>query len=318
MKRFSLAIAAVFAAGTLSACGTETVTISATFTDVGDLAAGAPVMMSDVPIGSVSHMTLAGNEAVVTMEIEEAAEVPAGVSARIRRTSVLGERFVDLVVPAGVSSSAPLIADGTHIDDTSVRSDLEDLVRSGSDVLGAISASQLAVMIEEGAKGFGGQGAELRNLLNNYQRIAGRYAGRSDEIVRLIGSLKNFNETLAVESAAHGRSVQNAARSFEVLAEESDRLENAIVSLGRLARGGRAILEAHRQEMERFFAQTRVILGVLAEEQDSIRKFLRWAPGHNSNTQAVEYIEFNQVVQDFVICGMNDDPSNPGRRCPER
>jgi hypothetical protein len=44
---------------------------------------------------------------------------------------------------------------------------------------------------------------------------------------------------------------------------------------------------------------------------------MKWAPGHNYNTQAVEYSEFNQVVQQFVICGLNDDPSNPARTCNE-
>lgn len=318
MRRAALLLVAVLAAGTLSACGDESLTVSARFDDVGDLAPGAPVMTADIPIGSVEQIRLAGTEALVTMAIAEDAQVPAGVSARIRRTSVLGERFVDIVLPDDVSDGSPLLADGAHIDETSVRPDLEDLVKSGSDVLGAISASQLAVMIEEGAKGFGGQGEELRNLLQNYRRIAGRYAGRSDEITRLIRSMKNFNETLAVEAPAHGRSVNEAARSLEVLAEESDGLEAAIVSLARLARGGRAILQAHRQEMERFFEQSRIILGVLEDEQGSIRRFLRWAPGHNENTQRVEYVEFNQIVQDFVICGMNDDPDNPARRCPER
>lgn len=318
MRRAALLLVAALAAGSLSACGNGSLTISATFEDVGDLAPGAPVMMVDIPIGSVENIRLAGDEALVAMSVDEDAGVPQGVGARIRRTSVLGERFVDIVLPENVTSSTPPIADGAHIEETSVRSDLEDLVQSGSDVLGAISASQLAVMIEEGAKGFGGQGAELRNLLQNYERIVGRYAGRSEEITSLIRSLRTFNDTLAAEAPAHGRSVHNAARSLEVLAEESGRLERAIVSLARLARGGRAILQAHRQDMERFFAQSRVILGVLEREQGSIRNFLRWAPGHNRNTQAVEYIEFNQVVQDFVICGMNDDPDNPARRCPER
>jgi hypothetical protein len=67
--------------------------------------------------------------------------------------------------------------------------------------------------------------------------------------------------------------------------------------------------------MKRFFSQTRTILGVLEEEQATLARFLKWAPGHNYNTQAVEWTEFNQVVQDFVICGLNDDPDNPARRC---
>lgn len=315
MRRAALLLAVAALALTLSACGSEKIQVTATFDDVGDLANGAPVQLADINIGSVDHISLAGNRAVVSMQIDKDARVPQGATARIRRTSVLGERIVDFVLPEGISDSTPLLADGDHVDDTLVRSDLEDLVAEGSDVLGAISASQLAIMIEEGAKGFGGRGTELGNLLVNYRDIIHAYAGRSKQISRLIGSMKAFNDTLATKARAQAKSVVNTSRSIEVLKNQSLELEKAVISLNRLAKGSRSILDAHLDEMDHFFAQSRVILGVLADEQDSIRKLLRWAPGHNYNTQAVEYIEFNQVIQDFVICGLNDDPSNKARTC---
>ncbi len=317
IRKVSLLIAAALSATLLSACGSDGLTVSANFEDVGDLAVGAPVTMADIEVGHVKDIRLAGNEAVVTMNIDPDANVPAEATARVRRTSVLGERIVDIVVPDGLSLDAPALADGDHIGDTSVRSDLEDLVDEGVDVLTSVSASQLAVMIEEGAKGFGGRGLELANLLDNYNVIVSRYAKNSDDLVGLIGSMKRFNETIAADADAHADAVVNAARSLEVLADESDRLERAVLSLGRLARGAKSILQAHSDEMSNFFAQARVIFGVLAAEQDSLEELLRWAPGHNYNTQAVEYLDFNQVVQDFVICGLNDDPDNPARRCEE-
>jgi phospholipid/cholesterol/gamma-HCH transport system substrate-binding protein len=316
-RRVSVFLVAALAAGVLAGCGAETLTVSATFEDVGDLAPGAPVTMADIQIGKVDRIKLAGQEAVVTMSLDTDARVPEGVQARVRRTSVLGERIVDIVLPEDLTDDTELLADGAHIDDTAVRTDLEDLVDEGAEVFGAISATQLAVMIEEGARGFGGQGAALGGLLQNYRDIVHRYANRSDEIVTLIGSLKNFNETVAARSDEHARSIVNTSRSIEVLAEESLNLEKAVISLGRLARGSKSILQAHSAEMGRFFQQMSVILGVIEEEQVSLAKILKWAPGHNYNTQAVEYTEFNQVVQDFVICGLNDDPKNPARRCEE-
>ena len=317
IRRLSLVLAALLAASVLSACGAEVLTVTATFDDVGDLAPGAPVTMADIQIGKVGTIRLAGQEAVVTMELEKDAGVPEGVQARVRRTSVLGERIVDIVLPEDLSDDTALLADGDHIDDTAVRTDLEDLVDEGAEVFGAISATQLAVMIEEGARGFGGQGAALGGLLQNYRDIVHRYAGRSEQIVTLIGSLKNFNETVAARSDEHARSIANTSRAIEVLADESLNLERAVVSLGRLARGSKSILEAHSAEMGRFFQQMSVITRVLAEEQQTLANILRWAPGHNYNTQAVEYAEFNQVIQDFVICGLNDDPKNPARKCEE-
>jgi len=315
MKRIALFVAALLTTSILGACGTDGIEVTATFSDIGDLATGAPVTMADIQVGDVDDISLAGDEAVVTLMLDPEARVPEGVTARVRRTSVLGERIVDIVLPENVSESSPLLEDGDHIDQTVVRSDLEDLVEEGADVFGAISASQLAIMIEEGAKGFGGKGEELGNLLENYKDIIHAYAGRSKEIVSLIGSLKRFNETLASRSDEHARSVVNSARAINVLEEESLRLEQAIVSLGRLARGSRSILEAHSDEMHRFFQQSRVILGVLKERQKDLSRFLYWAPGHNYNTQAVEYLQFNQVVQDFVFCGLNDNPKDPARRC---
>ena len=67
--------------------------------------------------------------------------------------------------------------------------------------------------------------------------------------------------------------------------------------------------------MGRFFAQMRTILDVLRSEQSDIEGILAYAPLHDRNTQLVEYQEFNQVVQDFVICGLNDDPHDPARSC---
>jgi hypothetical protein len=67
--------------------------------------------------------------------------------------------------------------------------------------------------------------------------------------------------------------------------------------------------------MSRFFAQMRVILGVLRSENGDLTRILKYAPLHNRNTQLVEYQEFNQVIQDFVICGFNDNPNDPARTC---
>jgi phospholipid/cholesterol/gamma-HCH transport system substrate-binding protein len=289
--------------------------VTAKFSDVGDLASGAPVMMADITVGAVKTIELAGDQALVTMSVEPSAHIPEGVIARIRRTSLLGERIVDLVVPPSVSSSAPLLKDGGRITKTESRPDLEDLVRSGTDVLAPIAASEVATMVNEGAKGFGGQGQNLKALLLNFRDIVHAYAGRTQQIESVISSLNQFNGTLARHASAQARSIANSAKALGVLRAESDHLVSAVKSLVRLAKGARAILDQHSDEMSHFFSQMRVILGVLRSEQSSIAGALKWAPYHNRNTQLVEFMQFNQVLQDFIFCGMNDDPKDPARKC---
>jgi phospholipid/cholesterol/gamma-HCH transport system substrate-binding protein len=291
------------------------VTVRAAFSDIGDLAPSAPVMLADVQIGKVTDIELDQGQALVTMNVDRSARVPAGVTARVRRTSLLGERIVDLVVPEGMPLDTPVLQDGDRIVDTESRSDLEDLVDEGNQVLAPIAAGEVATLVHEGAKGFGGQGDELHTLLGNFQAIVHAYAGKTEEIRGVIESLNEFNGTLASQASAHELATANSARGLRMLREESARLTAAIRSLARLSIGARSLLDAHADEMSRFFAQTRIILGVLRDEQASIAKLLRWGPRHNRNTQITEYQEFVQVVQDFIICGMNDDPSDPARNC---
>ena len=92
-------------------------------------------------------------------------------------------------------------------------------------------------------------------------------------------------------------------------------LQAAIKSLARLAGGARAILDEHEAQMSRFFVQMRTILGILQTQEDDLTGLLKYAPYHNRNTQMVEYLQFNQVLQQFVMCGMNEDQSDPSRTC---
>ncbi len=291
------------------------ITVEATFSDVGDLATSAPVMLADVQIGKVTEIELEGTEALVTMDLDSAAGVPTGVSARVRRTSLLGERIVDLVVPPELPSDAAPLGDGDRIQLTEARADLEDLVREGNDVLAPIAASELATMINEGGEGFGGRGEQLGTMLRNFEAIVRAYSGRTDEIRGVISNLNAFNSVLATRADAHAQAVANSAQGIGMLADEAERLHEAVRALGRLAVGSRSLFDAHIDEMSRFFAQMRAILDVLRQEEASIRAFLQWAPGHNHNTQTTEYQDFVQVVQDFVICGLNDDPDDAARNC---
>jgi phospholipid/cholesterol/gamma-HCH transport system substrate-binding protein len=318
MRRVVALLALGLMAGSLAACGGSSgLHLKARFTDVGDLAPQAPVMMADVKVGTVDGIELDHKRglALVTMTVERQASVPTDVVARVRRTSLLGERIVDLVVPPNTRAGEPLLQDGDTIRRTQVRPDLEDLVRQGTNVLAPIAASDVATMVDEGARGFGGHGQDLRTLLGNFRQIVHAYAGRTAEIQSLIESMNKLNGTLAPHAAAQARSLVNSERALRVLRAESGRLQQAVIALNRLSVGGKNILDAHEDEMARFFAQMRVILGVLRSQQHSITGFLRWAPGHNRNTQMVEFEQFNQVLQQFVICGLNDDPSDPARRC---
>jgi phospholipid/cholesterol/gamma-HCH transport system substrate-binding protein len=310
-----LAVAAVVSLAMVSCSSGQGLTLKARFSDVSDLTKGAPVMMADVTVGKVTNIRLNGYSALVTMAIQPSVEVPSVVTARVRRTSLLGERIIDLSVPDNLPAGGGTLKDGATIARTEVRPDLEDLVKEGTSVLGPITESEVATLVNEGYKGFGGRGPEIRSLLDNFGTIVKAYAGETDTIQSLIRSMNQLNTTIALKAAAHAAAVGNSERALTMLRQESGRLQSAIKALNRLSVGARGIMDQHSDEMARFFSQMQTILGVLKDQQNAIVGLLRYAPLHNRNTQLVEFEEWNQIFQDFVICGFNEDKSDPARTC---
>ena len=76
MKRFefraSMIVLVLVVAGLAGCSGSGGLTVRAKFTDVGDLATRAPVMMADVQVGRITGIRLSGNDALVTMSPQEA------------------------------------------------------------------------------------------------------------------------------------------------------------------------------------------------------------------------------------------------------
>ena len=162
---------------------------TAAFDDVADLADGAPVQLSDVRIGEVTGIDLTDDHRVrVRLAFDADVAVPAAVQARLRRTSALGEKFVELR-PLDRDEDAPRLEDGATIAQAVVVPDVEDLVASGTELFTSISASQLAVIIEESANAVEGRAPDLELLISRLETVTAGYASRTDMITQLIDDI---------------------------------------------------------------------------------------------------------------------------------
>jgi phospholipid/cholesterol/gamma-HCH transport system substrate-binding protein len=94
--------------------GKETYTISARFTNVGDLRDRAPVKIGGVTVGMVKDVTLdpVTFEAVVQMSVASRFnEIPSDTGASILTSGVLGDRYIGLE-PGGAPD---MLADGDEL-----------------------------------------------------------------------------------------------------------------------------------------------------------------------------------------------------------
>ena len=128
------------------------------------------VKYNDLDVGLVDSIELTEDDrALVTMSLDPDAPVPADVEAVLAKTSVLGERYIDLV-PVG-DDPACCIEDGTRIEATSVRTDLEDLVAAGSGLLVDVSADAVRTTIEVGAEAFGGRSQLISGFVDDVNSL---------------------------------------------------------------------------------------------------------------------------------------------------
>jgi len=292
---------------------------TAEFSDVGSLAHNATVEMAGVNIGTVTHISVDGAVARLTMRFPISARVPAGVVAQVRRAAILGPQLIELVIPPGTPPE-PLLANHARITTTDVRPDLEDLVKSGQDLIGALDTTELAKLVQESAQGFGGEGARLRQTIDDLNVVLAGYASRDQVIVSLIQDLDRFASSTGPAAQANAEALSNLARAAAVLDDQRIRLTNLLSALDTVSLQGVAFLSTQLPQIADQLLALRTTTQALANQQAALGNILTYLKGHNAATSLATVNGFIQVLNDFVICGLpnhqgGDNPSSPLNAC---
>jgi len=276
-------------------------TASAVFPDVSDLVNGAPVQFAGITVGDVTSISLHDAQADVVMAIRRSADVPAGVTAELRQTTILGEHYVALVDNGG--NQAPLAA-GARITKTEFVPGIQQLVSAGAEVFGAINAAQLAQIVDNGAQGFGGQAASIRRLIDDFDTILGGYASRSPEITSVIDNLNRFNATLAPNAQQDAQSISNLAQTTSILAQQSAQFVQLLQSLDDLAVQGHSILATGLTQSEDQINALSAVASQLAQHQTDLATVLEELPLHNGALASLTVNNYAQILEDIIVCGV--------------
>jgi phospholipid/cholesterol/gamma-HCH transport system substrate-binding protein len=303
-----LALAATACGGS----GEQPTIVKAVFEDVGSLPKLGTVKVSDVEAGQVTDIELTPQyEGLVTMEIRPGVDLPADVSAELRKTSVLGEQFVGLVPQGGGGE----FESGSVITDTQTVPTLQEAVGRGNEVLAAVAADKLAGAIEAGSRGLDGRGGTLRSTIDDFTEIVSRYDDNSQDLVRLINGFDRFAAEVAPRAELHGRALAEFKRFTEVIREEDTRLLDTLNEVRDLAVTGSDIIQQHRERMDAFFRRFEILTNEFTQEETAFDQLFTTLSAHNSNTFPTINQEFVQLLADFLICGENSRPGDPVRAC---
>ncbi len=248
--------------------------VIASFEEVGDLVEAANVQSSDVVIGTVQKIELKGWNAAVSMCLDEGEQIPSDVEARVRTTSLLGEKFVDL---RPRTEGPPYLEDGAVIgvEDTGKATELEDVFAELATILGSgnledlnrFTASQAAILRDNAD--------ELRTVLAELHEFTDTLATRKDDIASAIDSLDNVARAVVAEQGVLKRFLDSFADSSGVLADQKASLNELLFSLDRFTRVSVRLLEATEAGLDEQFRELRPVLRTVVRNSARVRETIQ-------------------------------------------
>ncbi len=228
-----------------AALGPDPYTVTAQFTNVVDLVPNGSVRVNDVPVGVVRTVEVApdGWNAQVEVEVNGAVVLPANATARLRQTSLLGEKFVELM-PSPSDPPQGRLASGAVIpvDRTDVGAQVEEVLGALSLLLNGGGVEKIQTITRELNAATSGNETQLRALLGNLNQFVGTLDQQKADIVRAIDSLERLTRTLATQRARIANVIDNLAPGLDVLNQQRGLLVQTLQSLNRLSDVGTDVI----------------------------------------------------------------------------
>lgn len=247
----SLAVASVF---TVASCafsgiydlplpggadlGDHPYTVKAQFRDVLDLVPQSGVKVNEVAVGRVEEINLGkdGWTAEVTMKVNGDVQLPANANAKLRQSSLLGEKFIELSAPPSGQASGKL-ANGALIplDRTNRNTEVEEVLGALSMLLNGGGIDQLQKISHELNDALSGHETDIRAMLNNVTTFVSTLDSSRNDITRAIDGLNRLAGTLNGQKDEVANAIENLGPGLQVLADQRTQLVTLLQALDGLS-----------------------------------------------------------------------------------
>jgi phospholipid/cholesterol/gamma-HCH transport system substrate-binding protein len=218
--------------------GDHPYTVTAEFADVLDLVPQAAVKVNNVAVGRVTKIDLPaqGWTARVTMRVNGSVRLPANASARLKQSSLLGEKYVELTAPATGAASEPL-ADGATIplSRTNRNTEVEEVLGALSMLLNGGGIAQIHTISTELTDAMRGNEPRLRDVLNQLDTLLSNLDSQKQRITAALDGLDRLSATLAARTEQIGTVLDDLAPGLRVLDEQRDAFVEMLQALDRLS-----------------------------------------------------------------------------------
>jgi phospholipid/cholesterol/gamma-HCH transport system substrate-binding protein len=210
--------------------------VKAQFRDVLDLVPQSGVKVNEVAIGRVDQINLApdGWTAEVTMLVNGDVRLPANANAKLRQSSLLGEKYIELSAP---EQGQGKLADGALIplERTNRNTEVEEVLGALSMLLNGGGVDQLQKISRELNAALEGNEANIRNMLDNVTTFVSTVDSSKNDITRAIDGLNRLAGTLNGQRDQIAGAVDNLGPGLQVLADQRTQLVTMLQALDSLS-----------------------------------------------------------------------------------
>jgi phospholipid/cholesterol/gamma-HCH transport system substrate-binding protein len=220
------------------------------FADVLDLVPQAAVRVNNVPVGRVSTIELPGGSwtARVTLLVNGSVRLPANAEARLQQSSLLGEKYVQLLAPEDGTGT---LSDGgaIPISRTNRNPEVEEVLGALSMLLNGGGIAQLHTITAQLNDALHGNEPEIKALLGNIENLMAQLDAHRGDITAAIDGLDRLAGTLARRDQQIGAVLDDLAPGLKVLEKQRGELVSMLASLETLSTVAVDTIERSRDDM---------------------------------------------------------------------
>jgi phospholipid/cholesterol/gamma-HCH transport system substrate-binding protein len=266
----------------------ESVHVTAYFPRTVGIYPGSDVRVLGVRIGEVEKITPEGDRVRVELKYDEGRKVPADAKAAVINSSVVSDRYVQLLP---VYRTGPVLRNGAVIPETRTAVPVEldrvfDSLHTTADALGPQGANKdgsLSRLLGVSADNLDGQGENLNQTVEDLSKAVTTLSdGRTD----LFGTVRNL-QVFTAALAADDKSVRSFNTSLaEVagqLAGERKDLADALKNLGTALGDVSAFVKKNKKSLTSNVQGLSKVTKVLVTQRAALAELLQVAPTGLSN-----------------------------------
>lgn len=294
--------------------------VVAEFNDVVDVVPRTLVLINDVPVGQVDKVERIGWHAKVTMTLRKDIVLPADAEADVRKTSLLGEKYIALLESDETSGSANTQASGTlrdgsviPLDRTGRNPDVEEVLGALSFLLSRGGVGQLKTISTELNAMMNGRTDDLRSVLGRLDEVVGTLDQSKSSVIKAMEQVDRLTATLNEESGTIQDAIESFGPALEVLHQQHDDLVSMLEALDKLGVVATRVVNQSGDNIAKSLALLRPSLTELAAAGDAFPRGLMLlasfpfpkqaatlAKGNYSNALFHMEFDFNQIVQGLL------------------